>query len=112
MAVEVLTLTPERWVQQARCIQAGVDREAFYAGRQTRHEQVQAALALCAECPVRGDCLQSAVDNDDVWGIWGGTTPTERASMRRRGSVHVDVSRRRAAGRLATIAIDGSPCRC
>ena len=111
-AVDMLILIAERWVQQARCSQAGVDREAFYAGRQTRREEVRAALALCTGCPVRGNCLQNAVDNNDAWGIWGGTTATQRRSMRRRGRVNVEISRPRAAGRHDTSEIDGPPCRC
>lgn len=32
----------------------------------------EAAKALCAACPVRSDCYQTAVDNNETWGIWGG----------------------------------------
>ncbi len=42
------------------------------------------ALALCATCPVRTECLQYALRNSENHGIWGGTTPEERRRMRRR----------------------------
>ena len=40
------------------------------------------ALAVCARCPVRARCLEENLD--DKWLIVGGTTPEERAALRRR----------------------------
>ena len=37
--------------------------------------------ALCAVCPVRGDCLHKALVTGEAWGIWGGLTPDERAEI-------------------------------
>lgn len=45
----------------------GSDVDALASGRQ-----------LCASCPVRGRCLQFAINNDITVGIWGGLTPAER----------------------------------
>ena len=50
------------------------------------------ALALCAGCPVRHECLASAlhyeardgVRDEDRFGWWGGASPGERASFARR----------------------------
>jgi WhiB family transcriptional regulator, redox-sensing transcriptional regulator len=42
------------------------------------------ALALCATCPVRAQCLEYALRNKESHGIWGGTTPEERRRIRRR----------------------------
>ena len=42
--------------------------------------------AICAECPVRVECLNYALDHDDLVGIWGGTTTDERAELRRRSA--------------------------
>ena len=36
------------------------------------------ALAVCAQCVVRDECLQHAVDNNERYGIWGGLTDRER----------------------------------
>lgn len=44
---------------------------------------VTRAKAICATCPVRLDCLQSAMDNDERFGIWGGTSEHERRRLRR-----------------------------
>ncbi|MBK5308318.1 MAG: WhiB family transcriptional regulator [Frankiaceae bacterium] len=77
------SLTPERWVRQALCVTRPINPDAFHPGKRTRRSEVAAALALCAQCPVRGQCLQNALDHEDPWGIWGGTTEEQRAVMLR-----------------------------
>lgn len=41
------------------------------------------AKALCAGCVVRSACLDYAMADPDLLGIWGGTGDRERARMRR-----------------------------
>jgi hypothetical protein len=36
------------------------------------------ARETCAACPVREECLQHALVNNETSGIWGGTTDRER----------------------------------
>lgn len=36
------------------------------------------ARAICAECPVRSDCLAAAMANDERDGVWGGMNTEER----------------------------------
>jgi len=45
--------------------------------------QVEQAKAVCRRCPVQADCLQWALDAREQYGIWGGTTPEERAALLR-----------------------------
>ncbi len=33
---------------------------------------VEDAKALCQDCPVRGLCLDGALDRGEPWGVWGG----------------------------------------
>ena len=40
------------------------------------------ALAVCATCPVRAECLAAALELGDCEGVWGGTLPEERRAMR------------------------------
>ena len=42
------------------------------------------ARAVCAGCPVAGECLTWAVETNQTDGIWGGHTPAERRAVRRR----------------------------
>lgn len=48
------------------------ERKAQRVGRERR------AKALCGLCPVREECLSFALNNDEKFGIWGGTTERER----------------------------------
>jgi WhiB family transcriptional regulator, redox-sensing transcriptional regulator len=67
------------WQDDALCAQ--VATEAFFplSGGQDAHR----AKKVCAECPVRIDCLTYALQNDIRQGIWGGTSPNERRRMAR-----------------------------
>jgi WhiB family redox-sensing transcriptional regulator len=40
------------------------------------------AKAVCARCPVRIQCLLTALEGGDI-GIWGGTTENERRKIKR-----------------------------
>ncbi|RCV50496.1 WhiB family transcriptional regulator [Marinitenerispora sediminis] len=33
---------------------------------------VEAAKALCTDCPVREQCLTDALERREPWGVWGG----------------------------------------
>ncbi len=68
------------WHQQAACRGAGVDAFVLSPakGRLTEYDR-----SLCEDCPVRQECLETALDNPDLAGLWGGTTPGERRALRR-----------------------------
>ncbi|HEX6077022.1 MAG TPA: WhiB family transcriptional regulator [Micromonosporaceae bacterium] len=34
--------------------------------------ELEVAKALCGECPLRAECLASAVERREPWGVWGG----------------------------------------
>lgn len=44
-------------------------------------ESPRAAKAICARCEVRDLCLQWALDHDEKFGIWGGTSGRERRRL-------------------------------
>jgi WhiB family redox-sensing transcriptional regulator len=46
--------------------------------------QTEQAKAVCHRCPVRDQCLQWALDTGQSLGVWGGTSETERRSLKRR----------------------------
>jgi WhiB family redox-sensing transcriptional regulator len=70
---------------------AEVDPDAFYpvdlndfaggAGTSKYYNEA-GAKAVCRECPYMMRCLVYAVENNEM-GIWGGTTDSERKSIRR-----------------------------
>ncbi len=46
-----------------------VDPELFFA---ESPDDVETAKAMCAECPVRINCLTAALERREPWGVWGG----------------------------------------
>jgi WhiB family redox-sensing transcriptional regulator len=44
---------------------------------------VREAREVCGRCPVREDCLQLALDENERRGIWGGLTDHERRALKR-----------------------------
>jgi len=69
--------------RQAAC--AGVGTETFIVGRGDSYD---AARTLCAVCPVRQPCLETALQNPDLAGMWSGTTERQRQSIRLSKSVY------------------------
>jgi len=48
-------------------------------------DRVKEAKALCATCPVLARCRTRVMATDadsDLWGVWGGLTPSERQRER------------------------------
>src|SRR3954453_9751349 len=46
---------------------------------ETLHGIEERAKAICRDCPVLRRCRQHAMEAPEVHGIWGATTPRERA---------------------------------
>lgn len=71
-------------MEQAACRTPAVDPEVFFPISESglADRQAAAAKAICAECPVTGDCLAWA-SREEAAGIWGGATPEERRLLRR-----------------------------
>jgi WhiB family redox-sensing transcriptional regulator len=67
----------ESWRLDALC--AETDPEAFFPekGGSTRE-----AKRVCVGCPVRLQCLEFALENDERFGIWGGLSERERRRVR------------------------------
>lgn len=66
------------WREDALCAQT--DPALFFPdkGGSTRE-----AKRVCASCPVRIQCLESALDNDERHGIWGGLSEVDLRKIRR-----------------------------
>ena len=47
------------------------------------------AKLVCASCPVREKCLDYAIRNYEMYGIWGGHTAPERRDLRREWELEV-----------------------
>lgn len=74
-----------RWEWQLVGACRGADASLFFhpegeRGR-ARDERDAAAKAVCARCPVTEQCLTTALQTQEPYGVWGGTTEDERAEM-------------------------------
>ena len=67
------------WYKQAAC--NGVSGDLFF--EESVRRLVIEAKSYCRVCPVRIDCLEHAIQEEEI-GIWGGMTTTERRRERRR----------------------------
>lgn len=70
------------WRALAAC--RGLDPALFYPV-ETSDEAAEPAKRVCADCPVREDCLGYALSIRESEGIWGGLTEAERRRLLRRG---------------------------
>ena len=57
---------------------------AFYADEVREPELVALALSICDGCPKKQQCLDTAMSTPEIYGIWGGTTESERKTLRRK----------------------------
>lgn len=78
LAVAVLGDRPD-WQAEGLC--AETDPEQFFPEKGGSPRQ---AKAVCGRCPVRDQCLEYALANNERFGIWGGLSERERHSLRRR----------------------------
>jgi WhiB family redox-sensing transcriptional regulator len=82
---------------RARCVYAALDPDEWFpvatAPRAARVE-ARTALAQCAACPVRAECLEFALRHRRSvgrYGIWGGLVEAERAAAHRRWAAGLSV---------------------
>ena len=68
------------WQSQAAC--RDVNPELFFSPESERGVRKRAremvAKSLCGTCPVQPECRQLALSVGEPYGVWGGTTESER----------------------------------
>jgi len=91
-----VTGTAANWRSAGACLSADPDLFFPISPAGPGEKQIARAKVICAGCRVRHECLDFAMTHDQVYGIWGGTTPEDRKRYRRR--------KRRAAAAAAAAA--------
>lgn len=86
MIERTLAASGQGWQFEAAC--RGEDSALFFApGYFERREEKAArevrAKAICARCPVRGECLEFALRVREAHGVWGGLNEQERRQVLR-----------------------------
>ena len=75
---ELLVWEPMDWANRGKCRDLKTD--IFFA---EGGKKAMEAKLVCASCPVREKCLDYAIRNYEMYGIWGGHTAPERRDLRR-----------------------------
>lgn len=68
------------WQEQAAC--SGLPSEVFFPDRSANI--TSGARRVCGGCPVSGECLEYALENNEWYGIWGGRSVDQRLELRRK----------------------------
>lgn len=63
-----------RWWHEGSCVNVGWDV-------MSNPLMVESARAVCAGCPVAETCLRGALDTEECYGVWAGTTQEERTRL-------------------------------
>lgn len=66
------------WTDRALC--AEVDPELFFP---EKGGSTKGAKQTCRACEVRAECLEWALTQGEVFGVWGGTSERERRLLRK-----------------------------
>lgn len=78
VGAELLAFSVPEWMNDGLC--AEVDPGIFYPDK---GESLRPAKSICARCPVQAACLAYALENDEYWGVWGGSSEYDRAKARK-----------------------------
>lgn len=66
------------WFDQAEC-RNPLNDPIWFDGE--TEENINRAKRICIQCPVRIECGQYAIANDERHSIWGGMTPDQRKGI-------------------------------
>lgn len=85
--INIKAITEEwSWQEQGAC--RNMDTSLFFYEDNERgpdkEARIASAKAICGTCTVRTECLEFALQIKEDYGIWGGYTPEERQSIRRK----------------------------
>lgn len=84
----------EPWTfENPLCSQIGL--ETFFEDSEkinnkgTAREDYKAAIKVCSSCAHISECAEWAIKHE-LFGIWGGTTPMQRKTIRRQRNIIID----------------------
>lgn len=73
-------MTSLKWQDDAEC--AEIASEFFFPDEDNPIAgNYKVAERICAVCPVKVQCLEYAISNDERFGMWGGLKPKDRSRL-------------------------------
>lgn len=94
------------WRDRAACLQQNPELFFPVGFTEAAHFQLERAKRVCADCPVREECLQWALKLGLDHGVWGGASEEERRSIKRRAARARALARAKTAKLTGTSAFD------
>ena len=73
----------DAWMADALCAQTEPD---LFTSEIDDRASSRRAKQICALCEVRQQCLQYALDTNQMGSVWGGLTTIERGRLKRRAA--------------------------
>lgn len=69
----------------AACHTSNIDPEIYFPyPRRYNRKELAIVKKVCDSCPVQVECLDYALKNNEEWGIWGGLTPKQRTTLKKK----------------------------
>ena len=82
MEVQPVAFRPIDWMDDAYCKPgSGIDGELFFPTR-TEPNASDEVITACKRCTVREECLEYALADPTIVGIWGNTSAKKRRQIR------------------------------
>lgn len=75
-----------KWMTQARCAENPALADLWFS---TVPEDMATAKRVCNDCPVKSECLDEALKNEEAFGVWGGLTPRARRPLRKAAALRI-----------------------
>lgn len=69
------------WIADGYCHNKPHLTFLFYSDQPSEQES---AKRMCTVCPVKAQCLVAALERNERFGIWGGTSPADRKRLKAR----------------------------
>lgn len=75
-------MSNDEWKQRGLC--RGNEKDLWFSSVQEERDE---AKRICSACPVRTECLATALADENIQGIWAGTDREERKKLRRKNNL-------------------------
>ena len=85
-----MTTTDEHWTDRAVCRTEKAPLELFFPPRGDGPYMAREARTYCRRCPVREQCLEASLRENEQDGLWGGYSPKERRMIRKLRQIGLD----------------------
>jgi len=89
-AISTLDIDPDS--KQPLCVAPNLRQHFFGPDEETkleRNKREQVAIAICMMCPIRESCLDTSIEEQYPFGVWGGLGEWERSKILKKSNAPV-----------------------